>query len=628
MCSYNSRFHYLRDSGQLLEQKSNGRFPVVAFDGVVIEPVLSKGKSILRCRDGGSDSCGDKWSFLCSTIRYYGTRSGGAGDVGEHNTNPYSDKATKNDEERDRKTAIRFYRILLRQCSKFQRILLQQEKQRQSQQQQPEEKESGEMRNRYHQDSLSQLNNKKYLNNNTNDDNNEAMFLLQYPLNPRDAGSNRIIEQKGVHNTTNDNNHRHRMSSLTNNDDKSIDHICDNEKEEFRFLEFFCNYITDNKNTNNSNTTNYYPSEREEETTINQIINDYWKSSSSNDNVHFHKHDINITNNNNASWIRISTIQNSLQQFFKQQVKEKRTNNNDKKIYKLMALKLHRLLLEQMNMWNSTSVSISYDHNIRVVATSSYAGSSLPIQIVQGGISSSNNPSQGISNILRRPSRSDDDSKGSTSKEEPPFLLYKNNNVKHRFCYRIRIENIASSPLARATRQDSEHKESNDDIKEDNTNDMEKTQGEESQEYQHFALLPQLLGRTWYIREFQEKNNNNDSEDNGGGDSGNDNTSSGDGIKATATVARRKREFTKQVVDAPTSGAVGQLPVLQPGHVFEYMSGCELASGFGEMEGSFHFAFVPSSTKSATLGMHVDACNNPKYSSFSVPVGRFELKKG
>lgn len=47
--------------------------------------------------------------------------------------------------------------------------------------------------------------------------------------------------------------------------------------------------------------------------------------------------------------------------------------------------------------------------------------------------------------------------------------------------------------------------------------------------------------------------------------------------------------------------AVGQLPVLRPGDVFEYMSGCELATANGVMKGSFHLAKVPFDTPSATL---------------------------
>ena len=60
-------------------------------------------------------------------------------------------------------------------------------------------------------------------------------------------------------------------------------------------------------------------------------------------------------------------------------------------------------------------------------------------------------------------------------------------------------------------------------------------------------------------------------------------------------------------VNAPTTGAVGHLPVILPGLVFEYMSGCELASKTGNMGGLFHMALVDDSTPSAMVGDPIDA---------------------
>jgi ApaG protein len=34
-------------------------------------------------------------------------------------------------------------------------------------------------------------------------------------------------------------------------------------------------------------------------------------------------------------------------------------------------------------------------------------------------------------------------------------------------------------------------------------------------------------------------------------------------------------------------GVVGQQPILEPGHLHEYVSGCNLKSGLGKMRGSF-----------------------------------------
>ncbi|KAL3785613.1 hypothetical protein HJC23_004761 [Cyclotella cryptica] len=63
-----------------------------------------------------------------------------------------------------------------------------------------------------------------------------------------------------------------------------------------------------------------------------------------------------------------------------------------------------------------------------------------------------------------------------------------------------------------------------------------------------------------------------------------------------------------QNVNEPKTGAVGHFPVIRPGEVFEYMSGAELATPTGFMEGCFHMAVVdPESTKSASIGEPVNA---------------------
>jgi len=72
-------------------------------------------------------------------------------------------------------------------------------------------------------------------------------------------------------------------------------------------------------------------------------------------------------------------------------------------------------------------------------------------------------------------------------------------------------------------------------------------------------------------------------------------------------------------VDAPYTGAVGQLPVLQPGQVFEYVSGTDLATPRGEMMGHLYMATVPSQTRSAKSGDDVTAvtCQGSTWSSSS-----------
>lgn len=142
-------------------------------------------------------------------------------------------------------------------------------------------------------------------------------------------------------------------------------------------------------------------------------------------------------------------------------------------------------------------------------------------------------------------------------------LLSNQDRVKNRFAYRIRIENF------------------NQPIKEN-----------EDKSYQ-------LLGRNWIIKEdqseFDEFDDNNDDED---------------------SIAR---------VNAPTTGVVGHLPVLNPGDVFEYVSGCDLRTKSGLMHGEFYMSHVPSGTISAQCGDVVDTFKYAEDQKFRLPVDPFRL---
>jgi len=125
------------------------------------------------------------------------------------------------------------------------------------------------------------------------------------------------------------------------------------------------------------------------------------------------------------------------------------------------------------------------------------------------------------------------------------------NETKHRFAYRIRVENLADS-----------------------------------------ESTVQIVGRTWSIQE------------------------DGDSTGYTPDPV---------IVNAPTTGAVGHLPVLPPGHVFEYMSGCELATTTGTMGGLFHMAVVDEKTPSAMVGDPIDAFQSPGSEKFELAVQPFPL---
>jgi len=81
------------------------------------------------------------------------------------------------------------------------------------------------------------------------------------------------------------------------------------------------------------------------------------------------------------------------------------------------------------------------------------------------------------------------------------------------------------------------------------------------------------------------------------------------------------------VVDAPTGGAVGYQPVLHPGHVFAYMSGCHLTTKQGTMGGLLHMAVVDATTPDAKVGDQVAALK-PEFKGVHLvlPVAKFVLK--
>ena len=168
----------------------------------------------------------------------------------------------------------------------------------------------------------------------------------------------------------------------------------------------------------------------------------------------------------------------------------------------------------------------------------------------------------------------------------------------YKFAYRIRVENIAD--LLDAKEQQRPSYDS----------------GESSVE--HRAI--QLLGRTWRISECRQKNEKPSSvlqrllED-------------GAFMKENNQEDETEEERIEvQVVNEPRTGAVGHLPVLGPGEVFEYMSGAELSTPTGQMEGCFHMANVDmQTTDSAHVGNPVEALSwaQDDERRFEAKVGKF-----
>jgi ApaG protein len=78
-------------------------------------------------------------------------------------------------------------------------------------------------------------------------------------------------------------------------------------------------------------------------------------------------------------------------------------------------------------------------------------------------------------------------------------------------------------------------------------------------------------------------------------------------------------------VYAPNTGVVGFLPVLQPGHFFEYRSGCEIGTASGTMGGCLHFARVSSDTVSCRVGDKPVDAHGDDGDRFEITVNKFPL---
>ena len=79
------------------------------------------------------------------------------------------------------------------------------------------------------------------------------------------------------------------------------------------------------------------------------------------------------------------------------------------------------------------------------------------------------------------------------------------------------------------------------------------------------------------------------------------------------------------IVDAPETGAVGQLPVLRPNQVFEYTSGVDLGTSSGSMKGHFYMAEVADDSVYLNSGDDLD--NIQQSQKFEAVVAPFPLCK-
>jgi len=235
-------------------------------------------------------------------------------------------------------------------------------------------------------------------------------------------------------------------------------------------------------------------------------------------------------------------------------------------------------LSEQFHRWGSkSSVAVDVERGVRVVATSA---------------------------LMMRPNSS---SSGEMR--------------RYRFCYRIRVENIMDI-LDNNNKRNTKEEEEEPKKMEDGSSGQSDSASTPSVE--HRAV--QLLGRTWNIYEHGPWHKTSVSmlqrllQE--GGIPNMENAD--DGIEKEDENEMR----VVQTVDEPRTGAVGHLPVLGPGEVFEYMSGADIATPTGAMEGVFHMASVDmQTTDSAHVGDMVEAMHwkSNDERKFEMPIGRFGL---
>lgn len=188
-------------------------------------------------------------------------------------------------------------------------------------------------------------------------------------------------------------------------------------------------------------------------------------------------------------WTSHNSLSDAIKYAFRSGPSVRPETKVDQALYTQWAIDLYRLLQDQQRM--QQTVSMSLEHDVRIIATSQYIGRTLS----QFSHMRNQSPRRHVVGDKYEEEEDDDDDD----------LL----SPKFRFAYRIRVENQSPTDTI------------------------------------------QLLGRTWNIQE-----------------------TTAEGVPLGDPIR----------VHAPRTGAVGKLPVLHPGQVFEYSSQCELVTPTGEMK--------------------------------------------
>jgi len=191
---------------------------------------------------------------------------------------------------------------------------------------------------------------------------------------------------------------------------------------------------------------------------------------------------------------------------------------------------------------------------------------------------------------------------------------------QNRFAYRVRVENIVD--IIDEMKKENEGINSTEGSSKDAGIEEEKSS---SEGIENRAV--QLLGRSWTILERGPLHKTSTTLLQRLLEEGVITNNSDDNVEVADDEDIDEDEFrVVQTVTEPRSGAVGHLPVLGPGEVFEYMSGADISTPTGAMEGAFHMAVVDmQTTDSAHIGDDVDALKwkGDDERLFDMPVARF-----
>lgn len=281
-----------------------------------------------------------------------------------------------------------------------------------------------------------------------------------------------------------------------------------------------------------------------------------------------------------------------------------------------------------------TSISCDWDRGIRIIATSKCIGGSHSHTMNHHPQPKTTSSSVATSLQPHTTAATAATTTATTTSSPQDSMIPSSREWKYRFAYRIRVEKMNPTVSVASSNQ-------NPSIQAiqllgrswfivGHLNDLTTTGSSSSSTFTAQQPNPTVLFDFWnQVQDtIMEEEKEKDEEER------NENNSNNDDM---ITIQKKKKKMKTKThieskcldvvtVKAPTTGAVGHLPVLQEGQVFEYMSGCEISTKKGgSMGGCFHFASVDKDTVSGYVGDPIDAFQlDPEY-KFRVWIHPFGL---